>query len=83
MGLVRYSENPGLHDLKERLRLLRPNRTSFYLEIQKVHEGDKGTYKCHVELYQLDREGHWQQKASESAGPIMLNVNVPGMIISL
>lgn len=83
MGLMRYPENPGLRGLQERLRLSRPNQSSFYLEIQKAHEGDKGTYKCQVELYQLDREGHWQQKASESAGPVMLTVNVPGMIISL
>lgn len=83
MGLVRYPEYPGLQGLQKRLRLSRPNQSSFYLGIQKVHEGDKGTYKCQVELYQLDREGQWQQKASESAGPIMLTVNVPGMIIFL
>lgn len=82
-GLLSYPENQGLRGLQKRLRLSRPTQSSFYLGIQRAHEGDGGTYKCQIEQYQLGHEGHWQQKASESAGPIMLSVNVPGMIISL
>lgn len=81
-GLLIYPEKQGQRGLQGRLRLSRPTRSSFLLGIQKAHEGDSGTYKCQVEQYQLDREGHWQQKASESAGPITLTVNVAGMSAS-
>ncbi|CAB1417644.1 unnamed protein product [Pleuronectes platessa] len=76
MGLLRYPESGALRDLQGRLRLARPTQSSFHLRIQTAHEGDSGTFQCQVEQYQLDREGHWQQKASESAGPFSLTVNV-------
>uniref|UniRef100_A0A8C9WXH9 Immunoglobulin superfamily, member 3-like n=1 Tax=Sander lucioperca TaxID=283035 RepID=A0A8C9WXH9_SANLU len=75
-GLLSYPENQELRGLQGRLRLIRPTQNSFYLGIQRVHEGDSGTYQCQVEQYQLDHEGHWQQKASDSAGPTVLTVNV-------
>ena len=74
-GLLRYPEN-----MQGRLRLSRPTQSSFYLGIQRAHEGDSGTYQCQVEQYQLDHEGLWQQKASDSAGTVTLTVNVTGMI---
>ena len=80
MGLLRYPESGALRDLQGRLRLARPTQSSFYLRIQTAQEGDSGTFQCQVEQYQLDREGHWQQKASETAGPISLTVNVAGMM---
>uniref|UniRef100_A0A671WE40 Immunoglobulin superfamily, member 3-like n=1 Tax=Sparus aurata TaxID=8175 RepID=A0A671WE40_SPAAU len=81
-GLLSYPENQKLRGLQGRLRLSRPAQSSFHLGIQRAHEGDGGTYKCQVEQHQLDHEGRWQQKASESAGPITLTVNVPGMMTS-
>ncbi|XP_076603517.1 immunoglobulin superfamily member 2-like [Chaetodon auriga] len=75
-GLLSYPENQRLKGLQGRLCLTRPTQSSFYLGIQKVHEEDSGTYKCQVEQYQLNHEGHWQQKASEKGGPITLTVNV-------
>lgn len=78
-GLLSYSENPGLRGLLRRLLLYRPDQMSSYLGIQKAQEGDSGTYKCQIELFQLDRKGQWQQKASQSSGPITLTVNGPGM----
>ncbi|XP_060944505.1 immunoglobulin superfamily member 3-like [Limanda limanda] len=83
MGLLRYPENEPLRDLQGRLRLVRPTQSSFHLRIQTAHEGDSGTFQCQVEQYQLDREGHWQQKASESAGPISLTVNVAEKNLSM
>lgn len=82
-GLLSYYENQGLEGLQSRLRLSRPSQSSFCLGIQRAHEEDSGTYKCQIEQYQLGHEGQWQQKASQSAGLVMLTVNVPGMIISL
>uniref|UniRef100_A0A3Q1IE71 Ig-like domain-containing protein n=1 Tax=Anabas testudineus TaxID=64144 RepID=A0A3Q1IE71_ANATE len=81
-GLLRYPESQALKGLQGRLHLSRPSQNSFYLGIQRAHEGDNGTYQCQVELYQLDHEGHWQQKASKKAGPVALTVNVTGMITS-
>lgn len=78
-GLLSYPENPGLHSLLGRLHLSRPDQTSTYLGIQKAQEGDSGTYKCQIELFQLDHKGQWQQKASQSSSPITLTVNGPGM----
>lgn len=78
-GLLSYPENPGLHSLLGRLHLSRPDRMSSYLGIQKAQEGDSGTYKCQIELFQLDHKGQWQQKASQSSSPITLTVNGPGM----
>ncbi|KAL7384641.1 hypothetical protein ABVT39_006182 [Epinephelus coioides] len=75
-GLLSYPENQELSGLQGRLRLSRPTQSSFYLGIQRAHVDDSGTYRCQVEQYQLDHEGHWQQKASDSAGPIVLSVNV-------
>nr|XP_020441499.1 immunoglobulin superfamily member 3-like isoform X2 [Monopterus albus] len=75
-GLLRYPDNQALRDLQGRLHLTRPSQSSFLLGIQRAHESDSGTYQCLVDQYQLDREGHWQQKLSDSAGPIMLTVNV-------
>ncbi|XP_028250142.1 immunoglobulin superfamily member 3-like isoform X2 [Parambassis ranga] len=75
-GLLRYPENQALRGLQGRLRVSRPTASSFYLRIQKAHEGDSGTYWCQVEQYELDNEGRWQQKASESSGAISLSVNV-------
>ncbi|XP_035532242.1 immunoglobulin superfamily member 3 [Morone saxatilis] len=82
-GLLSYPKNQGLSDLQGRLCLFRPSQSSFYLRIQRAHEGDSGTYKCQVEQYQLDTKGHWQQKASESAGPITLTVNVAEKQLSI
>lgn len=78
-GLLSYPENPGLRGLQRRLRLSRPARTSSLLGIQGAEEGDGGTYWCKVELFQLDRHGEWQKKASGTSGPIALTVNAPGM----
>lgn len=78
-GLLSYPENPGLRGLLGRLHLSRPDQMSTYLEIQKAQEGDSGTYKCQIELFQLDHKGQWQQKASQSSSPITLTVNGPGM----
>ncbi|XP_035031376.2 immunoglobulin superfamily member 3 isoform X1 [Hippoglossus stenolepis] len=83
MGLLRYPESGALRELQGRLRLARPTQSSFYLRIQTAHEGDSGTFQCQVEQYQLDREGHWQQKASETAGPISLTVNVAEKNLSI
>lgn len=78
-GLLRYPEHPGLpRGLQQRLRLSRPAQTSFCLSIEKAQEGDSGTYVCQIELFQLEREGRWQQMASESSSPIRLAVNAPG-----
>ncbi|KAM9850945.1 immunoglobulin superfamily member 3-like [Aulostomus maculatus] len=73
-GLLTYPENQAPRGLQERLRLSRPTQSRFSLEIQTVHEGDSGSYQCQVEQYELDHEGLWQQKASVSAGPVMLSV---------
>lgn len=81
-GLLIYPESQGLRGLQGRLRLSRPSQSNFYLRIQKAHEGDSGDYLCQVEQYQVDNEGHWQQMASDSAGPITLTVNVAGKITS-
>lgn len=78
-GLLSYPENPGLHGLPRRLHLFRPDQMSSYLGIQKAQEGDSGTYKCQIELFQLDHKGQWQQKASQSSSPITLTVSGPGM----
>ncbi|XP_029314465.1 immunoglobulin superfamily member 2-like [Cottoperca gobio] len=75
-GLLSYPENQELRGLQGRLHLTRPTQSSVYLGIQRAHEGDNGTYQCQVEQYQLDNEGHWQQKASGRAGPITLTVHV-------
>lgn len=77
-GLLSYPEHPGLRGLQQRLRLSRPAQMSSHLGIGKAQEEDSGTYKCQVELFQLDREGQWQQKASESSSPITLRVNATG-----
>ncbi|XP_022059441.2 immunoglobulin superfamily member 3-like [Acanthochromis polyacanthus] len=82
-GLLSYPENQALRGLQERLRLFRPTQSSFYLRIQKAHEGDSGAYLCQVEQYQLDDEGRWQQKASDSAGPITLSVNAAEKSLSI
>ncbi|XP_077435563.1 immunoglobulin superfamily member 3-like isoform X2 [Vanacampus margaritifer] len=77
-GLLKYPESKNLHDLQGRLRFSRPNRSSFGLEIQRIHDGDSGTYQCRVEQYQLAQEGRWEQKASVDGGPISLSVKVTG-----
>ncbi|XP_042350928.1 immunoglobulin superfamily member 3-like [Plectropomus leopardus] len=82
-GLLSYPENRELRGLQGRLRLSRPTQSSFYLGIQTANEGDSGTYQCQVEQYQLDHEGQWQQKASDSAGPIELTVNVTEKNLSI
>ncbi|XP_073329448.1 immunoglobulin superfamily member 3-like [Pagrus major] len=82
-GLLSYPENQKVRGLQGRLRLSRPTQSSFHLGIQRAHEGDGGTYKCQVEQHQLDHEGRWQQKASESGGPITLTVNVPENNLSI
>ncbi|XP_040003692.1 immunoglobulin superfamily member 3-like isoform X2 [Xiphias gladius] len=82
-GLLRYPKNQALRGLQGRLRLSRPTKMSFYLGIQRAHEGDSGTYQCQVEQYQLDGEGHWQQKASDSGSPIGLTINVVEKNLSL
>uniref|UniRef100_A0A8C6L9T5 Immunoglobulin superfamily, member 3-like n=1 Tax=Nothobranchius furzeri TaxID=105023 RepID=A0A8C6L9T5_NOTFU len=79
-GLLVYPENQALQSLQGRLRLSRPSQKNFYLKIQTAHETDSGTYWCQVEQYQLDNEGQWKQKASESSGPVTLAVNVAGML---
>lgn len=78
-GLLSYPENPGLRGLPRRLHLFRPDQMSSYLGIQKAQEGDSGTYKCQIELFQLDHKGQWQQKASQISSPITLTVSGPGM----
>ncbi|XP_034740484.1 immunoglobulin superfamily member 3-like [Etheostoma cragini] len=82
-GLLSYPKNQELSGLQGRLRLFRPTQSSFYLGIQRAHVGDGGTYQCQVEQYQLDHEGHWQLKASDSAGPIVLTVNVAEKKLSI
>ncbi|XP_035459820.2 immunoglobulin superfamily member 3 [Scophthalmus maximus] len=82
-GLLRYPKNQAPKGLQGRLRLSRPTQSSFYLVIQRAHEEDRGSYQCQVEQYQLDHEGHWQQKAADSAGPIMLTVNVAEKNLSI
>lgn len=39
---------------------------------------DGGLYQCRVEQFHLQNEGQWQLKASESAGPVMVTVVLPG-----
>uniref|UniRef100_A0A3Q2YLJ9 Immunoglobulin superfamily member 3-like n=1 Tax=Hippocampus comes TaxID=109280 RepID=A0A3Q2YLJ9_HIPCM len=80
-GLLRYPESKGLHGLQGRLRLSRPSRSVFGLEIERIHEGDSGTYHCRVEQYQVAREGQWEQKASADGGPIILSVKFTGRSI--
>ncbi len=82
-GLLSYPENQRLRNLQGRLRLSRPTWRSFSLGIERAHEEDSGTYQCQVEQYQLDQEGLWQQKASESSGLIKLAVKVAGKSTSL
>ncbi|XP_010747991.3 immunoglobulin superfamily member 3 isoform X2 [Larimichthys crocea] len=82
-GLLSYLESEGLRGLQRRLRLSRPTQNSFYLGIQRAHEEDSGTYKCRVEQYQLDRDGQWQQRASEDGGPTTLTVNLAGKNLSV
>ncbi|XP_051938701.1 immunoglobulin superfamily member 3-like [Hippocampus zosterae] len=73
-GLLRYPESKVLHGLQGRLRLSRPSRSVFGLEIQRIHERDSGTYQCRVEQYQVAREGQWERKASADGRPIVLSV---------
>ncbi|XP_020787515.2 LOW QUALITY PROTEIN: immunoglobulin superfamily member 3-like [Boleophthalmus pectinirostris] len=75
-GLLSYPVDEAVRALQGRLRLLRPAQTSFNLGIHKAHEQDSGTYICRVEQYQLDRDGQWQQKASDETSPMTLNVTV-------
>ncbi|KAF7215716.1 immunoglobulin superfamily member 3 isoform X2 [Nothobranchius furzeri] len=82
-GLLVYPENQALQSLQGRLRLSRPSQKNFYLKIQTAHETDSGTYWCQVEQYQLDNEGQWKQKASESSGPVTLAVNVADSKLSI
>lgn len=77
-GLLSYPKHPDLSDLQQRLHLSRPTQMSSYLRIQNAQEEGGGTYKCQIELFQLDREGQWQMKASESSSPIMLTGNASG-----
>lgn len=79
-GLLSYPQNQALSGLQGRLRLSRPSQSSFYLRIQGVHEGDAGTFWCQVEQYRLDNDRRWQQKASDSAGPVKLTISVAGTI---
>ncbi|KAM7407335.1 hypothetical protein PAMA_003181 [Pampus argenteus] len=79
-GLLRYPKNQAIQGLQGRLHLSRPTKSSVCLRIQRAHEGDSGTYQCHVVQYQLDRESRWQQTASDRAGSIMLSVNVTGIV---
>ncbi|XP_061547257.1 immunoglobulin superfamily member 3-like [Phycodurus eques] len=83
MGVLSYPETKGLHGLQGRLRLPRPNRRSFGLEIQRLHEQDSGTYWCQVERYQLGNEGRWEQKGSVDGGAVMLVVNLTDNILSI
>ena len=80
-GLLTYPKNQELQSLQERLRLSRPEHTSFHLGIQRADERDSGTYRCRVGQYQLD-QGAWQQKASDDSGPITLSVKPTGMLAS-
>uniref|UniRef100_H3D8W3 Ig-like domain-containing protein n=1 Tax=Tetraodon nigroviridis TaxID=99883 RepID=H3D8W3_TETNG len=73
-GLLSYPEHPGLRGLQQRLRLSRPAQMSSHLQIEKAQNEDSGMYNCQIELFQLDRGGQWQQKASESSSPIRLTV---------
>lgn len=82
-GLLKYPQVRGLEGLQGRLRLSRPTQSSFCLHIQRSHEEDGGTYKCLIEQFHLDNEGQWQQKASESAGPVVLTVRLPGRTSTL
>lgn len=82
LGLLRYPENHSLKGLQGRLHLSRPSHSTFLLGIQKAHEGDSGTYQCHVEQYQQDPEGVWQQEVADSGGPVTLSVNVTGIIMT-
>lgn len=77
-GLLSYPEHPGLRGLQQRLRLSRPAHMSTYLGIDKAQEEDSGAYKCQIELFQLDHEDQWQQKASKSSSAITLTVNASG-----
>lgn len=81
-GLLSYPEHAGLRGLQQRLRLDRPTQMSSYLKIKKAQKQDSGMWKCQIELFQLDRQGQWQQKASESSSPVRLTVNAPGIRIS-
>ncbi|XP_033965582.1 immunoglobulin superfamily member 3-like [Pseudochaenichthys georgianus] len=82
-GLLSYPGNQEVRGLQGRLHFSRPTQRSFYLGIKRAHEEDNGTYQCQVEQYQLDQEGHWQQKASDSAGLISLTVNVTEINLSV
>lgn len=82
-GLLTYPQSPGLAGLQGRLRLSRPTQSSFRLHIQRSHEEDGGSYRCLVEQFHLDSEGQWQQKASDSAGPVTVTVRVPGKNLSV
>eukprot|EP00066_Takifugu_rubripes_P018037 XP_011607303.1 PREDICTED: immunoglobulin superfamily member 2-like [Takifugu rubripes] len=82
-GLLSYPEDPGLRGLQRRLHLSRPEQKSSHLGIQTAQEGDSGTYKCQIELFQLDHKGQWQQKASQSSSPITLTVSGPGVNLTL
>lgn len=77
-GLLTYPQVGGLGGLQGRLRLSRPTHSSFHLHVQSSHVEDGGQYQCHVEQFHLDSEGQWQGKASESAGPVVVTVQVPG-----
>ncbi|XP_072300221.1 immunoglobulin superfamily member 3-like [Eucyclogobius newberryi] len=75
-GILTYPLDQAVPGRQERLQLLRPTQSSFDLGIHTVHEEDSGTYVCHVEQYQLDRDGQWQQMASNKTNPMRLIVKV-------
>lgn len=77
-GLLTYPVHERVQALQERLQLRRPTQSCFNLGIHRVHEDDGGEYVCRVELYQLDRDGQWHQKASEETSPVSLHVNMTG-----
>lgn len=77
-GLLTYPQVKGLGGLQERLRLSRPTPSSFCLHLHRSHVEDGGLYQCRIEQFHLDDKGQWQEKASESAGPVRVTVMVPG-----
>ncbi|XP_077472958.1 immunoglobulin superfamily member 3-like [Stigmatopora argus] len=83
LGLLRYSDRKDLQGMQGRIRLSRPNRSSFGLEIQSVHQVDSGKYRCRVEQYQLSTGGKMERTGSADGNSIAVSVNSPDIKLSL
>ncbi|XP_067115809.1 immunoglobulin superfamily member 3-like [Osmerus mordax] len=73
-GALRY---PGNHQRTRALHFSRPSESSFRLGWRRAAEEDSGAYACQVEQYQLNTEGGWEIRASDTSGTTNLTVQRP------